>query len=116
MTHRLIAFLVIASLTFLAPRPAAAAITHTFDTVDAVEIISPSSNDANAIIVTGIRTGQTTATTVTFLFGNAVDHARQCERFALIAMAKPGKYRFAIGVHTGGSYYGSGCKLIRVNP
>jgi hypothetical protein len=92
MTHRLAICLAIASLTFMAPRPAAAAVTHTFDTVDAVEITNLGGDNNNIIIVTGILAGQTTPTTQTFVFGSAVDHARQCERFALIALSRPGKY------------------------
>ena len=111
MTHRFIAFLVIASLTFLAPRPAAAAVTHTFDTVDAVEIaFYASSSQPDRIIVTGILVGQTTPTTVTFNY-NTFERVRECKILALIAIAKPGKYQFAIGAGSQGS-----CKLIRHNP
>jgi hypothetical protein len=110
MTHRLAACLAIASLTFMAARPAAAATTHTFDTVDALEI-EYNSNSGNIVIVTGILVGQMTPTTHTFAFNGYGDDARQCERFAVIAMSKPGKYRFAIG-----TMYNKGCKLILRTP
>jgi len=119
MTHRLAICLAIASLTFAGPRPAAAAAIGTvFDTVDAVEI----NNDfANAtVVVTGLRPGGSVPITVIFTFGNSesatnIDTAARCERLAVIAMSKPGKFQFAIGSNTGGSS-GGGCKLILRTP
>jgi hypothetical protein len=103
MTHRIAACLALASLTFVAPRPAAAAVTHTFDTVDAVEIV----NGSDTLVVTGILVGQTTPTTLSFYFVGV-----RCERLAVIAMSKPGKFRFGIG-SSGGS---GSCKLILQTP
>jgi hypothetical protein len=64
--------------------------------------------------VTGILAGQTTPTTQTFVFGSAVDHARQCERFALIALSRPGKYQLAIGSNVFPNK--AACKLILRTP
>lgn len=114
MTHRLSAFLVIASLTFLAPRTAAAAVSYTFDTVDAVEIVRPTTTSTPDVIVTGIQAGQTTPSSVTFHVNNA-DFARDCERLAVIAMSKPGKYQFVLKI-SASSVDPGGCKLIRRNP
>jgi hypothetical protein len=115
MTHRFAICLAIASSTFIAPRPAAAAVTHTFDTVDAVEITTISTN---RVIVTGILVGQTTPTTVSFTFSAGatnLNQANECQRLGVIAMAKAGKYRFAIGAtDTGGN--NGGCKLILRTP
>ena len=115
MIRHAITCLAIASLTFMAPRPAAAAITHTFDTVDAVEMGFVSSN--YVLTVTGIRSGQSAPTTVTFtynLYNNEDEHqSGRCERFALIMMSKPGKFRLAMGAYTS---TGGLCRLIRVTP
>ena len=105
MTHRFAACFAIASLTFVAPRPAAAeTITRTFETVEAVE-----THDGLWVTVTGILVGQTTPTTHSFVFHPYVDQAGRCERLAVIAMSKPGKYRFSIGWEP--SSGGGGCKL-----
>jgi hypothetical protein len=115
MTHRFAICLAIAASLFAAPRPAAAAITTVFDTVDAVEIAT--SGLGYNIIVTGIVAGGTTPTTLTFFFSGTSSgqesQARQCERLAVLAMSKPGKYQFGIGP---GSVPSSGCKLILRTP
>lgn len=112
MMHRFAACLAISSLTFLAPRPAdATPITHTLNTVDAVELTGVTYR----LVVTGIRVGQTTTTTLTFDFG-AVELAAQCQRFALIAMSKPGKYRLSVGGDTSSSSWAGSCKLILQTP
>lgn len=110
MTHRLAICLAIVSLTFVAPRPAAASITRVFDTVDAIEI-EDDLNIGHLVKVTGILAGGTAPTTLTFSFGNAAALAERCERLAVIAMAKPGKFQFGIGI----SQY-RGCKLILRTP
>jgi hypothetical protein len=116
MTHRFAICLAIASLILAIPQPAAATITTEFDTVDAVEIANNSSN-SYLVIVTGIRTGESAPTTQTFGVTNSTNsddsRVRQCERFAVLAMSKPGKYRFGIG---GGSYSSGGCKLTLRTP
>lgn len=68
-----------------------------YDTVDAVQ----SGPGERRITITGIIAGQSTTTTLTyFLRGNSAtttteDVSARCDRFALLAMAKPGKYQFA---------------------
>jgi hypothetical protein len=120
MTHRLAICLAVASLTFVAPRPADAAITSLFDTVDAVEstneFVSGVGN-AQVIKVTGILVGGTVPTTQTFTFAGIthLDQGARCERLALLAMSKPGKYQFGIGsTNTAGT--NGGCKLILRTP
>jgi hypothetical protein len=119
--HRLVMCLMVCASTFAVPRHGAAAIspTTTFDTVDAVELQNDCCTFVN-LVVTGIRAGESTPTTITFTFANnsATDAAPalRCERFAVIAMSKPGKYQFAIGAN-GNVGGGSGaCKLILRTP
>lgn len=110
MTHRL-ACLALASLIFLAPRPAAAApVTQTFDTVDTVEL---KLSGYYTFIVSGILVGQTTTSTLTFQVSNS-SIWEQCQRFAVIAMDKPGKYRFAVvgDLNSNNIYFVNSCKLI----
>jgi hypothetical protein len=84
-----------------------------YDTVDAVEVRS------SQIVVTGIISGQ--STTSEFLYsivdattGSAVAASR-CDRLALLAIAKPGKYQFAT-TNIGLSGNRVGCKLIVRTP
>jgi hypothetical protein len=117
MTHRLAICLAIASLIFMAPRPAAAAITPVFDTVDAVQIDYPSGIAGRTLTVTGIVAGGTAPVTYTFNFPNYSDSQNadlvgRCERFALITMSKPGKYQLAFGPYNTTNSNYTGCKLI----
>ena len=117
MIRRLAICLVIASLTFVAPRPAAAAVTHSFDAVDAVEIGHLSSyQNSHFVIVTGILVGATVQTTHKFHFDGNPEQSTRCERFAVIAMSKPGKFRFSIGSITSTGGTGGGCKLTLRTP
>lgn len=70
------------------------------------------------IVVTGIRRGQSTPVTLSFDFGDQADIATHCQRLAMVAMAKPGKYRFSIGVDTftGASSGKGACSLTLVSP
>ena len=107
MTLRFAICLAIASSLFLAPRLAAAD-TFAFDTVDAVEL------SGSSITVTGILSGQSSPTTRPFSVSNAA-MLQQCERVALMAISKPGKYQLHIVTYTGSNYVGS-CKLILRTP
>jgi hypothetical protein len=91
----------IATFTFEAPRPAAAAVgdTTTYDTVDAVEVM------ADQIRVTGIISGQAAPSTQLYRIvssspfstggGSTDTAASRCDRLALLAISRPGKYQFA---------------------
>jgi hypothetical protein len=100
MTHRFACCLVIASLA-LAPRRSAAdpGIQVIYDTVDAVEIKNHDfgGNIHALVVVRGIRAGGSVPVTSSFDFGTNKDMATRCERLAVIAMSKPGKYQFGIG-------------------
>jgi len=81
----------LAAFTLASPHPAVAAdATTTYDTVDAFEIQSAH------FLVTGILQGQSTPTTRSFFVGTGNDaRASLCQRFAMLVMSKPGKFRFA---------------------
>jgi hypothetical protein len=71
---------------------------HVYDTVDEVQ----SGPSERQITITGIIAGQSTATTMTYTLRvnsssstATEDVTARCDRFALLAMAKPGKYQFA---------------------
>ena len=84
--------------------------TITYDTVDAVEVL------ANIITVTGIIAGQSTSSTTqyTILSSSSPNTgtdvaASRCDRLALLAMSKPGKFQFAV---TRIGFSGYSCTLI----
>ena len=93
----------------------AATFTQVFDSVDSVELNMDSF--AVNIVIQGIPAGGSAAVTRSFFFGQAgsasdVSAASACQRTALIAMSKPGKYQFAIGRSEGVN--AGACKLILV--
>lgn len=79
--------------------------TITYDTVDAVEVLS------NRITVTGIISGQGTPSTSQYTIlsssssnGPTDVAASRCDRLALLAMSKPGKFQFAVTFIGSSSY------------
>jgi len=120
MMHRLAICVVFASSSLAAPRPAAAAAaTDVYDTVDSVEIDNrPDSPQVPTLVVTGILAGQTRPGTARYFFSSLgspsdLDTAMHCQRLAVVAMSKPGKFQFAI---TPPSTNAHGCKLILRTP
>jgi hypothetical protein len=111
----------ITAFTFEAARPAAAAVGDTiaYDTVDAIEVFGPQ------IRVTGIISGQGSPTTAqyTVLGSRTASNdseptdvaASRCDRLALLAMSKPGKFQFAVFVRSI-TPPGVSCKLIVRTP
>jgi hypothetical protein len=86
-----------------------------YDTVDAVETLTVGSNVA--IQISGIISGDSTPTTTTYILrgsSSGTDQANRCDRMALLAMSKPGKFQFVL-VGPGGSTF-SNCKLIVRTP
>ena len=82
------------AISLASTRPASADfpfVGQVYDTVDAVE------SDTGFITITGIAVGQSTATTSSYRIDAEApeDGVARCDRFALLAMAKPGKYQFA---------------------
>ena len=102
MMHRFAICLVIALSSLAAPRPAAAAATDVYDTVDSVEIDNRGGLQGPFLVLTGIPAGLTTPVTTSYSFNSSgfpasLDIAMHCHRLALVAMSKPGKFQFAIG-------------------
>lgn len=110
-------------LLALAAAPAAgqaSAVPYVFVTVDSVSV------QGNDIVVTGILEGES-APVERFKsvavagagsdLSSAVSAAQNCQRLALMAMAKPGQYRFEM-VDVPAPLYGyeTRCKLSRVVP
>jgi len=87
-----------------------------YDTVDAVEV------SGSQITVTGITVGQSTPTTLTYFMGgdtctsHSVDTAARCDRLALFAMSKPGKFQFATTFLLDNVSCNFACKLIVRTP
>jgi hypothetical protein len=116
-----------ALLIFVAPRPALADASAgtVYDTVDGVELdqveICVFGCVTHTIVkVTGIRTGHSTPSTLSFDFVDKADIAAHCQRLAMLAMSKPGKYQFGIGADgtpSSAATAGHGaCSLTLVNP
>lgn len=121
MFRHLVVCLALASLTFVAPRPADAAgtITHTFTAVDAVEVQYSGGGAGFILVVTGFLGGGSAPTTHSFPFMNTdigLRQAEKCERMAQIAMSKPGKFQFGIGAPQTPSVGSTVCKLTSVAP
>lgn len=92
------------------PSAMGAANTITHDTVDVVEVLS------NRITVTGSISGQGTPSTTQYtIFSSSSPNtatdvaASRCDRLALLAMSKPGKFQFAV---TPIGFSGYSCTLI----
>jgi len=119
MTRHLVTCLAIIALSFVSPTPAAAAATvatssAVYDTVDAVELL-----DGTLITVTGVISGQSARSESIyqiFSIPNSDGPAR-CDRLALLAMTKPGKFQFALNYNSTGAFEGMfNCKLIVRTP
>jgi hypothetical protein len=113
---------VLAALALVTPRHVAAdpGIQTVFDTVDSVEIknhdLCGGCTTQAVVNIRGIRAGQSVPGDFSFNFGGNTDMATRCERLAVIAMSKPGKFQFGIGADTVITAGHGDCKLILVNP
>jgi hypothetical protein len=117
MPRHLIGYLA-SALLLLPAAPASAAPPAqgpaVYDTIDAVEVW------ADHIVITGIISGQSSPSELsyTILDGSSTSTpggAARCDRLAMLAVAKPGKYQFATVLVPGfGSRFG--CKLIVRTP
>jgi hypothetical protein len=109
MIRRLVLCLALAMLATLSSTPARGAVgsVTTFDTVDAIEATMVSdSNRPVGIKVTGILVGFASPTTVPVKLHSSaistvpgmagVDPVARCDRMAMLAMSKPGKFQFAL--------------------
>ena len=112
MTRQL-ARLVFVAVLVLSSRLAAADFVIVYDTVDAVQTRSDS-----MISLTGIIAGEGTPTTKLYPLGQSstgsgVDPAARCDRLALLAMSKPGKFQLVM-VLVGSLQFN--CKLVVRTP
>ena len=110
MLRRLAPVLAIATLATLAPTSARGAVgtVTAFDTVDAIEATLTSSDSVRpiGIKVTGIIVGNSSPSTMSVKLTNStianasgtggVDPVARCDRMAMLAMSKPGKFQFAL--------------------
>jgi hypothetical protein len=97
--RQLICALVLVSFTSVAPHAVSADASEpeqVYDTVDAIDHFG----DRTRIRVTGIKAGDSAATTQMYSITNDLN-TEACERFALLAMSKPGKYTFSVVNPTG---------------
>lgn len=87
-----------------------------YETVDAVEVAG------GVITVTGITVGHSTPTTLVYEVdgdscgGRSVEAAARCDRLALLAMSKPGKFQFATTFFLDNASCHFACKLIARTP
>jgi hypothetical protein len=119
-------FKTLASVTLLfalaSPLRANAATSYVFETVDSYDI----SGQEAEVKVTGIISGEVAPRTVTLTYsayayyGSAQDELavkrtfERCERFALVAMSKPGQYYLEMRQETlTTGLFAIGCKLTR---
>jgi len=110
MARYIVACLVISAFIAAVTAPASAGTVINYDTVDAIE-----TNGSQAVRVTGVIAGQGVSSTTVYSLagvGSNTDVAARCERFAMLAMSKPGKFQFAV-VNVD---FGHECKLIARNP
>src|SRR5690348_7562344 len=105
MTRQLALCLAIVALSIVSPEPARADFGDviTYDTVDAVEV-----NSATSLTVTGIIVGQGASSSVRYRVGTSELGTARCDRLALLAISKPGKFQLAL-VDQSGLFT---CKLI----
>jgi hypothetical protein len=117
MRHSIIAL----AATLAAAVPAvAAADTFAFSTVDTVVVGEDGENGySNAMLVTGLRDGQNAPTTS--LLVDNLEHSprlERCYRMAIIAMSKPGRWRFTVDTWVsswGSIHFIDRCGLTRVD-
>src|SRR5262245_43775393 len=109
MTRHLATCLLVAALSIVSPRaaPAEAFLEIPYETVDAFEVSSKN------ITVTGIIAGAGAPTTTQYTVLTDVVAASRCDRLALLAMSRPGKFQFVV-VSFG--FSGVACKLVARAP
>ena len=128
MIRRLVFCLALATIAMLSPTPARSAVgsVTTFDTVDAVEGFTEfDTTRFVGVKVTGIVAGVGTPSTIQFrlinsafesTFGiSSVDLVARCDRMAMLAMSKPGKFQLAFveAAHFGPTF---NCRLLVRTP
>jgi hypothetical protein len=118
--YRVALCLVLIASTLAIPRPATAAVTEFYETVDFVEVDKRncSLGCLPSLTIRGVLVGGGAPITRTYTFANGgngtegVDTALQCQRLAVLVMSKPGKFQLGVGPLPGAS----GCRLTLVTP
>lgn len=122
MTHKTLASAILL-FALVSPAPVSAAIvsTYVFETVDSYDI----SGERREVKITGIISGEAAPRTVTLMYNAANTGTtysdeiaskrtfERCERFALMAMSKPGQYLLEMRQESNATYSYIGCKLTR---
>ncbi|WP_242345096.1 hypothetical protein [Anaeromyxobacter terrae] len=114
MKRLLLAGALAAALVFAVAAQAQTAPTrYVFVAVDAVE------HKGNLFTVTGVLDGESDARTIAVSFNTSVsayyrDDVATCQRLALLAMTRPGQFRFELV--PGSTYSYPACKLARATP
>lgn len=125
MTRHLVTCLAIVALSLVSPTPAAATTLAfgdaVYDTVDAIEVLSGSGVTVPSITITGIISGQSAPSQLTYRIESPTtntnaDGASRCDRLALLAMSKPGKFQLAMNTSTNSFATTFNCKLIVRTP
>jgi hypothetical protein len=106
----LIALALALATTTLSAAPVAHADPPSTTVFDAVDMVQ---GESSRLTVTGLVAGQPT-TKAWLIYGSSGDGALRCERMALLAMSKPGKYTFS--VIQGTSIEPTRCQLALTNP
>jgi hypothetical protein len=116
MTRTLSACLTLGALCLLSSHAARASFGDVtlYETIDALKVID------TRVVVTGILVGQSAPSTTTYILvlsgtnaSNTVDMSARCDRLALLAMSKPGKFQFGMVDESSGRF---SCKLIVRTP
>jgi hypothetical protein len=98
----------ILAVAIASPREASADETTIYEAIDAFQVSETS------IRITGIIAGASAPTAKLYFLGRGNELAPRCDRFAMLAMSKPGKFQLAIVTPDGTSV--SACQLIVRTP
>jgi hypothetical protein len=114
MRH-LLASLALGTALLAAPAFAAADVLD-FDALDSV-FVGPGNSSADEVTVTGRLAGEASSVTMT-LYANSyfVDRLERCYRLALMALNKPGRWRFTVdGQRAGNRVFATRCGVTRID-
>jgi len=121
--YRLALCLMLVASVLATPRPSIANVIDSYDTVEFVEANNRNSEISGgppSLTVRGIPAGGSAPVTKIYRFFNSsavidgVEAALHCQRLAVLAMSKPGKFQFAVVLPA--QLNASGCRLTLVAP
>ena len=116
MNRIVLAVLAAAIASAAAAQTTSTPVTLTLVAVDAVKVRSSSD-----LTLSGVLDDGSTVTQKAINFGTNTALRDKCERFALLAMTKPGQYRLVVGGYESPSTYGTyvtwnDCSVVRAAP